>query len=513
MNDLLERLFNQSLLLPEDVQWLQLAEPTELDELLERLADGLPETASLEPLCVHLARRTPGGAHASVPASPLGTAPSWHPAPAVAKLYDAMAPDNPSRGALLQILIAAGDEDSLDVAVARLNEDPPRSTTAVAQALSVFYRDPARVPAALQLIQRTWPALEHINVASPLLDLMNYACRKHALEHPATGRSAELRALLGAVVARLEQLVRERPGDDVEALQMHQAMVEEGVPLCVSLCDALALLADQPAQANLKHALALPHRRIRTEAAWALAKLGEPEGEQTLLEQVSDPYTRLRAMEYLQELELAAKIDPAYATTASRAEAALCSWLAEPTQFGLPPHELELVDRRVMYWPGYDDEQECFLFRFVYDLPQGSLVNLGLGGPVEHAFATDLTRFSLDDVYAMFAGWHAEHDEMEDAVPEQLSPAGQLEMERLLRRLKDCGYDEIEPMLFCQFFGDKALVAQAVDRRQPERGLGWAVVDAVDNLWLPGGVRFGPVEAGYVYKGRRLLHAFNEGEQ
>ena len=98
-------------------------------------------------------------------------------------------------------------------------------------------------------------------------------------------------------------------------------------------------------------------------------------------------------------------------------------------------------------------------------------------------------------------------------IPEQLSTAGRLEMERLLRRLKDCGYQDIEPMLFCQFFGDKALVAQAANPREPDHGQGWAVADAIDDYWLPGGPRFGPVEASYVYKGRRLLHAFNEDEQ
>ena len=502
MNELLQRVFQHLPLTPEDSQWVRTAAPSELDNLLTELAAGGPaaDTVPLEPLCLLLTQRVREGEPWSGGVDSMG------------RLYDSLAHDNPSRGAVLQFLLEEGSDAAMDAAVDRLNNDPPRATERVAQALSVLYRDAARVQQAMELVDRCWPALQHINVASPLLDLMNYLSRKHAAEHAAVGRTAPLKQLLSAVVARLEQLSKEPPPADQQQRELHHSMVEEGVPLCVSLCDAMALVGDGVAQAALQQALTLPHRRIRTEAAWALAKLDEEPGVAVLREQVEDPYTRLRAIEYLQELEQLQEIDAQYMTAESRCEAALCAWLAAPTQFGIPPQSIELAEHRAMYWPGFDEEQDCYLFRFVYELPQGKLANLGLAGPVEHAFATDLTHMALDDVFAMFAGWHAEHDEMEDAIPEQLSQAGQLEMERLVRRLRDCGYDDIEPMLFCQFFGDKAVVAQASDPRRPDQGRGWAIADAVDDFWLPGGLRFGPVEASYVYKGRRLLHAFNENE-
>ncbi len=72
-------------------------------------------------------------------------------------------------------------------------------------------------------------------------------------------------------------------------------------------------------------------------------------------------------------------------------------------------------------------------------------------------------------------------------------------------QLHDAGHAEIQPALFCRFFGDKVLIA----RTQWEGQRGWAVADAVDVFWLPAAPRFGPTEAGYVYKGRRVLRAFN----
>ena len=54
---------------------------------------------------------------------------------------------------------------------------------------------------------------------------------------------------------------------------------EDGVGLAVALCDALAQIGNKEAIGKLYQAMDLSHRRLRTEAAAALAKLGEEAGE------------------------------------------------------------------------------------------------------------------------------------------------------------------------------------------------------------------------------------------
>ena len=499
MNDILERLLQGVPLTASDSLALQSADPSELDDLFDQVRETAPDIRGVEQLVMMVAVRIRAGDL------------SWNGVRAIAELYDATAPDNPGRGALLQFLVEDGSEEAIAAVARRLINNPPHVTAAVAQTLSPLYRSNDTTRVALQLVEECWDALEHLSVASPLLDLMNYLCRQRDVPHPAKSRAEQLRPLLRAIVHKLAQLAEQAAQAIGEADEQIQQMVEEGVPLAVSLCDALALIEDDQSRGILNQAMNLQHRRIRTEAAWALAKLGDDIGQKALLEQTADPYTRLRALQYLEELEQLESVEPEYLTDCARAEAALAAWLGERTQFGIPPHEIELVDERTLFWPGYDDEQDCYLFRYTYRFPQGVLTNYGLAGPIEHAFATDITHMEVDDVYAMFAGWHADHEEIEDAVPEQLSPAGQVELERLVRRMRDHGLEEIQPALFCQFFGDKAMVAQAVDFTQPsEQQRGWAVADALDVIWLPTAPRFGPVEASYVYKGRRLIRAFNE---
>jgi hypothetical protein len=286
------------------------------------------------------------------------------------------------------------------------------------------------------------------------------------------------------------------------------------VALAVSLCDALGLIGDPAAAGKLHQALELRHRRLRTEAAAALVRLGDPAGVEELKRMAAEPVARLRALAYAQELGVADKIDPQYKTPVARAEAELIAWLAEPTQFGIPPTGCELVDRRKQYWPGFEEPVECFLFRFTYAFSldgqsQRSFSNVGIVGPLVHAFTADLADLSPQDIYAAYAGWQAEHEEIREYDVARLSKSEKLEVVRLERRLHDAGYSEIEPQQMGYFFGEKALVALA--RRGDVRGV--AVVDFQDIAFFPQrhaqrslGVR----EAYCIYKGRKLLKVFNE---
>ena len=90
----------------------------------------------------------------------------------------------------------------------------------------------------------------------------------------------------------------------------------------------------------------------------------------------------------------------------------------------------------------------------------------------------------------------------------RLSKSEQLEVERLKRRIHDAGYEANEPQRMGYFFGEKALVATA----QRDGVAGVAVADFHDVHWFPQRSSRRPVgveEAYSIYKGRKLLKAFN----
>ena len=112
-----------------------------------------------------------------------------------------------------------------------------------------------------------------------------------------------------------------------------------------------------------------------------------------------------------------------------------------------------------------------------------------------------------DDIYAAFAGWHAQHEEIYEIDMVDLNDAQRVESARLERRLRDAGYDAIRALQLGSFLGDRMLVARAVLEGLP----GIAVADSNEIQWHPGDRQrpIGADEACCIYKGRKLLRAFN----
>jgi hypothetical protein len=345
-------------------------------------------------------------------------------------------------------------------------------------------------------------------VAPLVMDLANFVTREQLLEeHPGKERCDQLGNLLGAMVQRLG-LIEERPYAVSQDDRELSAIVSQGVSLSVSLCDALGLIGDKRAIGKLNQVLELRHRRLRTEAAAALARLGDENGKQVLVSLAAEPVARLRVLAYAEELDLQDQIKEEFATSAARAESELALWLAEPTQLGFPPSNLELIDSQVLYWPGYDEPLECFLFRFSYEVGEGEYANVGIAGPLCHAIAPDLADLPPDDIYAIFAGWQAEHDDIYEVDVNHLNEAQRVEVARLERRVRDFGGHDIQAIKLGHFFGEKALVAKAT--REGQAGIAVATLDDVQWLNVQGRRRpLGPDEAYCLFKGRRLLRAFN----
>ena len=428
-----------------------------------------------------------------------------------AAVYSRLGKSSKSRHHLLALLAVGGTNVEVATLVRLLVHDPPTGDSAVMQALAPLFQH-RDLPVG-QLFPSLLSALEHPQLAAPVLDLANYLVReKRAERHPAADRVEHLSGLLGEIAQSLASLVEHPQAEGLTAPELSRR-VAGSVALAVSLCDALALIGDRRAVGKLYQAMSLAHRRLRTEAAAALARLGEEEGAAELVKLAEEPVARLRVLAYARELGILDKIDPALQSPQARAEAELAVWLAEPTQFGVPPASLELFDRRRQFWPGFTEPVECFLFRFTYAVTvagegERSLSNIGIAGPVAHAFLADLADLPPDDIYAAFAGWQAEHEEIREYDVDRLSKSETLEVERLVRRLHDAGYASIEPLSMGYFFGSKALVAAA----QRSGVVGIAVADFDEIAYFPrrhSRRPLGPAECYSIYKGRRLLKSFN----
>jgi hypothetical protein len=425
-------------------------------------------------------------------------------------LYERLGPESRARGQLLAWLATGGAAGDLELLGQLLLDDPPVEDQDVVQALAPLFQRQRTQAAAL--FPRLLNAMGSPALAAPILDLANFLTREKLVEvHPAVDVATELVSLLGELAQTL-LVLEERPDQFGDSPQELSRRVARGVALSVSLCDALALIGEKSAIGKLYQTLRVGHRRLRTEAAAALARLGEPQGATELAQLAAEPIARLRVLAYADELGIKDKIDPQYTMPQARAESELCVWLAEPTQYGVPPTRCELFDHRRQHWPGFDEEVDCFLFEFQYVVTmedkEQSFSNIGIAGPLVHAFVADLADLPAEDIYAAFAGWHAQHADIREFDVARLSKSEQLEVERLKRRLHDAGYTSIEPQKMGYFFGEKALVALC--QRQGVKGV--AVADFQDTLFFPPRHSKRPLgvdEAYAIYKGRKLLKVFN----
>jgi hypothetical protein len=421
-------------------------------------------------------------------------------------LHKQLGEQSSCRWRLLQWLATAAGQEDLQRFAELLSQSPPPDGPSAAMTFAPLFQRSGYDPATL--FPRLLTALQHLHLAAPVLDLCNYLVRTRRVDrHPAHSRLDELVALLGNVVQRLAQL-EESPADGREDLDAMRRQVDDGVAVVIALCDALALIGDPRASGKLHQALALAHRRIRVEAAGALARLGESAGVETLVALAAEPVVRLRVLHTADELGLTDRIPPQYTTDAARAEAAVAAGLAQPAFFGIPPAELQLIDTRTQFWPGYETPVACYLFRYTYRFGTGQYSNVAIAGPLVHAFAADVNDLPPNDIYAAYAGWHVEHDSIYETPIEALPAAQRIEQARFERRLREAGFEDIQSTTLGHFFGDLVLVARAA-----RHGVGgMAVIDAQDLEWYPHRSQrhpLGPFEAFCLYKGRRLLRAFN----
>jgi hypothetical protein len=369
-------------------------------------------------------------------------------------------------GALLQVAFASGHSTAIRMGVDLLLQAPPDSWSSSALSLSPLlqYDDWDIDIVFPRILESTNPS-----ILASALDIANHLTSKGRVDaHPCRERYNELVQLLGSIVQRLGVL-EEDPKRFGETAKEVQRILFDSVSLCVSLCHTLSQLGNDSCIGKLRQAADLKHRRIRTEAAYALAKLGSEQGFEMLVELASDPSTRSRALAYAEELDCLERIDERNKTILAHAEAQLAQWLAQIEQMGLPPTRMELLEQRTLPWPGYDGPQECFLFRFGYGLQDSEFSNVGIAGPTVKAFSQDLANVPIDDAFAMFAGWDIEHPEVYEQPAHQLATSVQELVQSWIDGPLSHEFETVELSFIGHFFGQDVLVAFGTKdlRKQP----------------------------------------------
>lgn len=427
--------------------------------------------------------------------------------PDVIAQVDATLPERISnRHLLLHLLSFARTDASLRSLVEILNERPPEDWMAAAQVLSPLMQHDdwsidAVFPGILQAL--AVPAL-----AASLLDLANHVTRRGRTEvHPAAEMTSGLNHLLGQVASRLG-FFEENPrafGDDVPTVQK---TLGEAVALAVALCDALALIGDESSIAKLNQTVELRHRRVQCEAAGALARLGDEEGRKRLIELANDPAARLRAVAYADELGFGDEIEESNRSDDATAEAELALWLSQPHQMGVPPTSVKVAETRRLLWPSFENPVDVTLVRFEYNMGDRCYSNIGLTGPATYTMSCDLADLPMDDIFAIYAGWHAEHPDIFTIGADGFNEAQHRVMDTFSQHLEHLGYEDIKSQRLGIFLDEHAGVFTATRE-------GTACVVATDGLETidqPTAGRSRPLTADDIfnlYKGRKMIRTFN----
>ena len=425
-------------------------------------------------------------------------------------IYQSTPKDSNVRNHLLACLTQEGSPHSLAKFAELIVSDPPTNEAGIVLAFGPLFAN--RDLDFHLLFPALLDGMAHQHLAAAILDVANHAYRVRAFRpHPAECRHIPLNELLGKLVGSLSQIEEGNFGAQRDAAQISQT-INRSVSLIVSLCDALGLIGQDASIGKLNQALSLKHRRIRTEAAAALAQMNDENGQRELLALAAEPVARKRVLAYADELGLSDRIEERFQTEQAHAESELALWLASPNQMGLPPTAIELLDTREQFWPSFDEPVSCFLFRYVYRAATGEFSGIAIVGPVTHSFNVPLDHLTVDELYAIFAGWQADHPDIYELKLDGLPPRAQVQYEQRFRQLSEHGLTDVEPEFLGQFFDESLLVATA--RRNGEPGT--IVQSESESAWIPHGEATPApdksVSAELAYcavKGKRLLAAFN----
>ncbi|MEL7497222.1 MAG: HEAT repeat domain-containing protein [Planctomycetota bacterium] len=414
------------------------------------------------------------------------------------------------RNHLLRWLATRQSETTLQLWVKLVCDQPPQHRMGIVLAFAPLMQSTFQPPLWLldALLNR---ATAHSQIAPAVYDLFNFYFRNDMVdEHPASPRVEELANLLGQLAGQLGKIEEGDLPPNSNAASVNQ-LVSDSVALIVALCDTFAQLKHEPATGKLHQALGLRHRRVQTEAAAALTRLGDEQGKSTLIALAQQPIARLRVLAYAEELGFRDEISLELQGEIAIAESHLAIWLSEPAQMGLAPSNIEFMESREMYWPGYEHPVQCYLFRYEYGSGQQSHRNIAICGPMTHAFAADLQHLEPEDIYAAFAGWQTVHNEIFQVSIPRAEAAFANQWRRMLGDLNAQGFDSASPKTAASFFGQLILIAEATDGERE----GTVIVDGHSVHWYDAGNPNAPIDwqlAYAIWRGHQMLSSFNNPE-
>jgi len=260
----------------EHADWLKSATAGEIDQLLDALTHSPPPADRADdPLLAETLSNLQQRFHAQAGGSPSISLPE-ETGRRMASLYRHLGASCTARRHLLAMLAASTTSENLARFAELTADDPPSGQTEAALTFVPLFQRRDFDPA--DLFPRLLDGLAHAGVAAPILDLANHLTRRGiASQHPATDRKEHLATLLGGLVRQLQRL-QQPPHVADPATGARRGKVAQSIALTVALCDALALIGDRSAVDKLYQAMELNHRQLQTEAAAALARLGEPAG-------------------------------------------------------------------------------------------------------------------------------------------------------------------------------------------------------------------------------------------
>jgi len=270
----------------------------QVDELLGRLiAPAPPEPGGagdqmlMSSLLARLARR-----FRAPPEAQISLIPSDSTLNLLGDLYRHLGSESVARHCLLGSLTADLGRQALELLADLLVTDPPLEAAQVELQLAPLFQCERPYPVEA-LFPRLLDGIGHPNVANAIIELANYLSRQQLVEqHPATSHQQQLSVLLGELTEHLAKIEEGSAGNRLDEGQ--QSQISTSVALVASLCDATGLIGNKDLVGKLYRALELGHRRIRVEAAAALAKLEEKQGEKTLIAMAAEPAVRMRVLAY-----------------------------------------------------------------------------------------------------------------------------------------------------------------------------------------------------------------------
>lgn len=202
---------------------------------------------------------------------------------------------------------------------------------------------------------------------------------------------------------------------------------EQSYSFAHSATAALPFIEPSSCKRLLPVALQHPDTSVRIEASWASARCGERSGLTQLAGWCLDPGQSYVAQHYLDELGQMEMIPAAARDPDFQAVAEMAHWLAHPNEFGRPPDEIELIDRRELFWPPTGDRRPVWLCRYAYDDAEDERSEEGIGmvGSVTFALFGEATAdMPPEDVYGLHCAWELELNDHPAAPPQPTAEAG-----------------------------------------------------------------------------------------